>query len=78
MSNVAVAVGLAVLLVTAASQTGGLGDHDFVLVAMGGLAAAVFCTIVALESHSRRAAVAALASILPFGLLVYFLVTSDG
>lgn len=78
MGSVALGVGFAVAALTAASQTGLLGGHDFVLIAVTGLVAGIFCLIVALEARSRRAALGAAMSAVPVVLLAYFLLTSDG
>ncbi len=78
VGTVAFGVGLVMLVVTSASQTGLLGGGDFLLVAALGFVAMVFCLIVALEVRSRLAAVGAALSALPVALLAYFLLTSDG
>ena len=78
MGSLAFAVGLAIAGLTVASQVGLLGGHDFVVVALAGFVAGVFCLIVALEARSRIAAVGAALSLLPVVLLAYFLATSDG
>lgn len=74
----ALGLGFAVLAFTAASQTGLLGGHDFVLIAVAGLIAAVFCLIVAFEAPSRLALLGAVMSALPVVLVAYFLLTTDG
>lgn len=76
--NVALAVGVGVLLLTGASQTGVLGGHDFLLIALAGLVGSVFCAVVALEAHARRAAIGAVLAATPMAMLAYFLLTSEG
>jgi hypothetical protein len=78
VGTAALVVGFCVLLLTTASQVGVLGGGDFLLIAAAGLVACVFCTIVALEAHSRRAAIGAILSATPVAMIAYFLLTSDG
>lgn len=78
VGSVALGLGFAVAALTAASQTGLLGGHDFGLIAVVGLVASVFCLIVALATRCRRAALGAAMSAVPVVLLAYFLLTSDG
>lgn len=78
MGVVSLVLGFAVLALTVASQTGLLGGHDFVLIAVGGLIACVFCLVVGLEARSRLALLGAATSALPVALLAYFLLTGDG
>jgi hypothetical protein len=76
--GVALAVGVAVLLVTAASQTGLLGAHDFSVVALLGLAGAALCVALGASSGSRAALAGLALSLLPVGMLVVYLSLSDG
>ena len=78
MSTAALVAGLLVLLVTVLSQTGLLGAHDFLNVALLGLLATVFCLVVVLMSRSRAALTGLALSLLPIALLVYYLATTDG
>ncbi len=78
MGRVALTVGLAILALTAASQFGLLGSHDFSVIAATGLVAAVFCLVTTLAARSRQALVGAVMSAVPVALLVYYLSTSDG
>ncbi len=78
MGNVAFTIGLGVVALTAASQLDILGGHDFLLVAVVGLIAAIFCLVTALQTRSRRAGIGAAMSALPVVLLFYYLVTSEG
>jgi hypothetical protein len=78
VGSVALAVGITVAALTVASQTGLLGSHDFLVIALLGLVAAVGCGIVALETHAKRAGAGAALAVLPVVLLTYFLLTSDG
>ena len=77
MGRAAVAVGLAVLLLTHASQSGLLGAHDFAAIALIGLLGALFCTFAAVTSRSRAAVGGILLSVLPVVLLIYYLNTSN-
>lgn len=77
MGVTAFAVGIVVLLVTLASQTG-FGPDDFVTVAGLGVLGAFYCLSVALRSRSRAAVGGLVLSLLPVAMLVYFLAVSDG
>jgi hypothetical protein len=74
----ALAGGLAVLLLTVASQVGLLGPHDFLTIAVVGLLGAVFCLAVALRRRSRAAVAGLVLSLLPVALLVYYVGTTAG
>ena len=78
MGAAGLVVGVAVLLVTFASQTGLLGGHDFVNVALFGLAGAASCLGIVLRWPTRAALAGLTLSLLPVALLVYYLATSDG
>ena len=77
MGAAAFVVGILVLLLTVASQTG-LGPDDFVTVAALGFLGAVFCLFVSVTAHSRTALAGLGLSLLPVVLLVYFLAVSEG
>ncbi|MBC7557874.1 MAG: hypothetical protein H7270_00665 [Dermatophilaceae bacterium] len=78
MGALELVVGVAVLLLTLASQTGLLGMQDFATVALIGIAGAAFCLVMVLTSRSRAAIVGLVLSLLPVALLAFFLATSDG
>ncbi len=78
VGRAALAVGVAVLLLTGASQTGLLGGHDFLVIAAAGLLGAVFSLVVAVRTRSRAAVAGLVRSLLPFALLVYYLSATDG
>lgn len=78
MGSVALAVGVAVLLLAAASQTGRLGGQDFLVIAAAGLFGAAFSLVVAVRTRSRTAVAGLVLSLLPVALLVYCLSTTDG
>jgi hypothetical protein len=78
MGRVALAAGIGVVALTAASQTGLLGGHDFLLIAAVGLVAAIFCVVIALDYRSRQAFVGAAMSAAPIVLLLYYLMNSEG
>ncbi len=78
MGTAALIVGVAVLLLTTASQTGLLGGHDFVVIAAAGLLGAVFSLAVALRERSKAALAGLVLSLLPIALLVYYLSTTEG
>jgi hypothetical protein len=78
MGAAALAVGVVVLLVTVASQTGLLGAHDFVTVAALGLLGAVFCLAVCVRWRTRAALAGLVLSLLPVALLCFYLAVTDG
>ena len=78
VANVALAVGVAVILITGASQVGLLPGGDFFSVALFGLAGAVFSSYAVMKSRLLRSWLGILMSIVPIALLVYFLATSNG
>jgi len=78
MAAAALAVGVALLLITVASQTGLLGAHDFVRVGLLGLLGAVFCGAVFVRRRTRSAFVGLILSLLPVALLVFYLAISEG
>jgi hypothetical protein len=78
MGRAALAVGVAVLLLTAASQTGLLGGHDFFDIAAAGLLGAAFSLVVAVRTRSRAAVAGLVLSLLPVAQLAYYLSTTDG
>ncbi len=78
MRTAALAVGIAVLLLTTASQAGLLGPHDFAALALVGLLGALFSSVIAVTAHSRAALVGLVLSLSPVALLAYYLSTSEG
>jgi hypothetical protein len=78
MGTAALVVGIAVVVLTAASQTGVLGGQDFLVIAAVGLLGVAFSLVIALMQRSRAALAGLLLSLLPVALLVYYLSTSEG
>ena len=56
MGTVALALGVLLVLVVIASQTGVLGGHDFLSVAMAGLAFAAFAVVAAVRTEGAERA----------------------
>jgi hypothetical protein len=77
MGTAALVVGIAVVVLTAASQTGVLGRQDFLVIAAVGLLGAAFSLVIALMQRSRAALAGLLLSLLPVALLVYYLSTTE-
>ncbi len=78
MGRAALGVGIAVLLLTAASQTGLLGGYDFVVIAATGLLGATFSLVIAVRERSGAALAGLVLSLPPVALLVYYLSTTEG
>jgi type IV secretory pathway TrbD component len=78
MGTAALVVGIAVVVLTAASQTGVLGGQDFLVIAAVGLLGAIFSLVIALMQRSTAALSGLLLSLLPVALLVYYLSTTEG
>jgi hypothetical protein len=78
MGRAALGVGIAVLLLTVASQTGLLGGHDFVVIAAAGLLGAAFSLVIAVRERSAAALAGLVLSLPPVALLVYYLSTTEG
>ncbi len=78
MGTAAVVVGIAGVVLTAASQTGVLGSQELLVIAAVGLLGAAFSLVIALMQRSRAALAGLLLSLLPVALLVYYLSTTEG
>ena len=71
-------VGVAVLCLTVAEQTGQLGAHHFVTIAMLGMFGAVFCLAVFVGRRARTALVGLVLSLLPVAQMVLYVAFIDG
>ncbi len=81
VGSVALGVGILVLTVTLAGQTGVLEGHDFAGTALLGLLGAMFCAGVLARrprAAGTQAAAGLLLCLMPVGLLCYYLATTDG
>ncbi len=78
MGTAALVVGIAVVVLTAASQSGVLGGQDFLVIAAVGLLGAAFSLVIVLMQRSGAALAGLLLSLLPVALLVYYLSTTEG